>query len=716
MHELLSPAGDINCLYQAIHNGADAVYLGLKEFGARKFSKNFTNEEIVEAIKLSHLYGVKVYVTMNTLVKDSEVDEFLNQVEFLYKNRVDAILMQDFGMINLVRRMYPKLEIHASTQANSSSIDTIRMFYNMGVKRVVLSREVTLDEINSIDVPIDLEVFIHGALCISYSGNCLMSSMIGNRSGNRGECAGSCRLKYDLLKDGKIIKKDKYLLSTKELNTSIRFNELLKSKIKSFKIEGRMKSPEYVGFITSFYRKLIDQKEFNLDEEINRLKTLYNRDFTTGNLFNDKNIMNINTPNHIGLEIGKVIDISKDKIKIKLKRELNQEDGIRFLESGKGLIVNFLYNDKHKLISSAKKGDIVYVDNKIDLSSKDTVSKTLDKKLNTELSKYKEKKIDIDIHVIAHKNEKLKVTFSDKVNTISSFGNIVEESINAPISKDVIKRQILKLGNTPFICNNIKIDMDKDIFINIKDLNSIRRKASELLIEKRKGTPIDIEKHNISFNKLKEYENDYLTCSVITEEQLITCLKLDFKRIYVNDLNLYNKYKSNDKVYFFLDRNKFNIKDNLEKRTLVSEYFEFNNSCIGNYSLNIENIYSTYYLLDRLNSIPISVELNKDEINNLYNSFVNKFKMSPPLEILVYGRVENMIIKGNILNIEENKVYDLVDKKKRVFKAYCKNNLTHILNYEVSCNNYNFNFPYIKRFDFYEESGKEIIEIIDKLK
>ena len=215
MIELLAPAGDIESLYQAIHNGADAVYLGLKTFGARAYSKNFDNDEIIKAIETAHLYGVKIYVTMNTLVKDSEVEDFLEQVEFLYLNGVDAIIMQDYGMINLVRRMYKDLEIHASTQANNSSIDTIKMYHDLGVKRVVLSRELSLDEIKKIDVDIELEVFIHGALCISYSGNCLMSSMIGNRSGNRGECAGSCRLKYDLLKDGKTISKNKYLLSTK---------------------------------------------------------------------------------------------------------------------------------------------------------------------------------------------------------------------------------------------------------------------------------------------------------------------------------------------------------------------------------------------------------------------------------------------------------------------------------------------------------------------
>ena len=713
-HELLAPAGDIESLYQAIHNGADAVYLGLKTFGARAYSKNFDNDEIINAIEIAHLYGVKIYVTMNTLVKDSEVEDFLEQVEFLYLNGVDAIIMQDYGMINLVRRMYKDLEIHASTQANNSSIETIKMYHDLGVKRVVLSRELSLDEIKKIDVDIELEVFIHGALCISYSGNCLMSSMIGNRSGNRGECAGSCRLKYDLLKDGKIISKNKYLLSTKELNTSYNFNELLNSNIKSFKIEGRMKSPEYVGFITRFYRKLIDKEEINIEEELNKLKTIYNRKFTLGNLFNSNDITNIDTPNHIGLEIGKVISITKDKIKIKLNKELNQFDGIRFLESSKGLIVNYLYDEKNNLISSAN--NIVYIDNKIDLTTKDSVYKTLDNKLITSLKKYNLKKIEIKICFQAIKNNKIKVILEDNYNKVEVEGSIVKEAITSPITEDDIKKHLLKLGNTPFICNDIEINLSNNIFIPIKEINELRRTAVDLLIKKRSYSKRTLNKEEIIFEKLNSYDNNYLVCSVNCEEQLKTCLELDFKRIYVNDLDLYKKYKNNKNIYYMLDRNNFNITNNLLDKNLVSEYLDFKDkNLFGNYSLNVYNIYTAYYLLfNGLLNIPVSVELNFNEINNLYNKFIDKFDVTPPLEILVYGRVENMIIKQNILSLDKNYKYDLIDKKKRCFKVFYKNNLTHILNYEKRNNIYNIN--HIKRLDFYDENKEDIINIVKEFK
>ncbi len=712
VHELLSPAGDMECLYQAIHNGADAVYLGLKQFGARAYSNNFSNEEVITAIKTAHLYGVKIYVTMNTLVKDYEVEEFLKQVYFLYSNGVDAILMQDFGMINLVRRMYPELEIHASTQANNSSIDTIKMFYNLGVKRVVLSRELTLEEIEKIDVPIELEVFIHGALCISYSGNCLMSSMIGNRSGNRGECAGSCRLKYDLLKDNKVIVKDKYLLSTKELNTSYNFDRLLKSNIKSFKIEGRMKSPEYVGFITKFYRKLIDKEEFNIEEELDKLKTIYNRNFTEGHLFNSKSIMNIDTPNHIGLEIGKVIDINKDKIKIKLTRCLNQFDGIRFKESGKGLIVNYLYNQNNNLISSSN--DIVYIDNKIGLTTKDKVYKTQDSKLINSLKKYNLKKIDIKIYFKGIENKKIKVILEDNCNKVEVEGNVVLSAKNYPIEKEDIKKHLLKLGNTPFKCNNITIDISNNIFIAIKEINELRRKAVEELINKRSYSKRKVISNKVIFEKLNNADNNYLVCSIYNEKQLLACLNLNFKRIYINDINLYNRYKDNDKVYYMLDRNKFNIESNIVNNSVISEYLDFNNkNLIGNYSLNVYNIYTAYYLLlNGLKNIPVSTELNSSEIECLYNNFIDKFDFIPPLEVLAYGRVENMIIKGNILNIEENYNYDLIDKRKRCFKVFYKNNLTHILNYKKEDRLYKF--KYIKRLDFYDEDEYKIIDTVKK--
>ena len=711
-HELLSPVGNIESLYQAIHNGADAVYLGLKTFGARHFAKNFDSEEIITAIKTCHLYGVRIYITMNTLIKDSEVEDFINQVDFLHKNGVDAIIMQDFGMICLTRQMFPNLEIHASTQANNSSIDTISLFEKIGVKRVVVSRELSLEQINSINVPIEIEAFIHGALCISYSGNCLMSSMMGKRSGNRGECTGCCRLPYTLYENDKIIEENKYLLSTKELNSSTNISKLLESNITSFKIEGRMKSPEYVGFITKFYRNLLDQKTIDIDIELDKLRTIFNREFTEGNLFNTTDLMNTNNPNHIGLRIGKVVDINNKKIKIKLDKELNQEDGIRFLESGKGLICNYLYDSKDNLISSSN--SFVYIDNKIDLKTYDTVYKTLDQKLMKELNNYSLKKIPVDIKLIGKVGEKLKLIINDYNNSIEVDSNIVEVARTSSITKERIILQLEKLGNTPFILNNIEVDIDDNIFISIKELNDLRRKATDELIILRENNKTNYLKQEVIFDKLEVNNSEIFTATVTNEEQLLTCLELGFKRIYVKDLELYEKYKSNNSIYYKELRNKFKRDDNVFSK-LVSEYMEFNKENIGNYFLNITNSYTAYYLLKYgLTNYTLSVELTEEELINLINSFKDNFGFEIIPEVLVYGKVENMYIKGNILNIDNDLYkYKLKDIKDRYFDVYLDNDNTVILNFEEKVIN-NLNFKHQKRFDFYDEDSTMIKEIVKK--
>ena len=311
--ELLSPAGNMEALKCAIHNGADAVYISGKNYGARHFAKNFNNNELIEAIKYAHLYDVKVYVTVNTLIYENEINDFINYIKFLYENNVDAVLMQDIGMISLVKSLIPNLEIHASTQSHNCNNETLRLLKNMGIKRVVLARELSLKEINSLNVDIEKEVFVYGALCICYSGCCLMSSMIGTRSANRGMCAGPCRLPYTLIMNDKEQGK-KYFLSTRELNTTSKLSEILNSNIQSLKIEGRMKSPEYVGYVTKIFRNIIDNKKIDNYEE--NLKKLFNRGFTTGHLFKDK-IINSDSPGHQGIKIGSVLNSNK-YIKIKL--------------------------------------------------------------------------------------------------------------------------------------------------------------------------------------------------------------------------------------------------------------------------------------------------------------------------------------------------------------------------------------------------------------
>lgn len=722
-HELLAPAGNMECLKQAIFSGADAVYVGCKKFGARKFASNFTNDEIIEAIKLCHLYGVKIYATMNTLVKNDEVDSFLNQVEFLHKNGIDAILIQDFGMLCLVLEKYPNLEVHASTQANTSSKETAELFYKLGVKRVVFSREMSLEEINSIDVPIEKEVFVHGALCICYSGCCLMSSQIGHRSGNLGECAGSCRLPYTLKHNGKILANNKYLLSTKELNTSTNFKELLESNISCFKIEGRMKSPEYVGFITRFYRNLIDNYEqTNIKKANSELKTIFNRGFTTGHLFNctEEELMNTKSPNHIGLQIGKVIEVTKDKIKIKLDKPLNQQDGIRFLNSNKGLIVNYLYNKNKKLVNTAT--DICYIDNKVGLTENDIVCKTIDYNLNKSLKELPSRKIPVTITVEAHINKNLSIELiDDQNNKISLQGNIVEKARTEAITQERIKQQASKLGNTPFECQNVHLKCDEEIFISIKELNDIRRSAVEKLIKKRQNCKVKFESKNVEFKKLQtEKMSPGIVAIVKTEEQLLTCLSNNIERIYTEVKPLYEKYKCKQTVFYKSKRCQLELKDNVYNSSLVSDYFDFSKyeELSGDYGLNVYNIYTAYYLHKLgIQAVTLSVELSQLEIEQFIRLYESTFKEKSTFQMLCYGTVENMIIKGNILNINKDDYdYCLTDIKSRVFPVFYDGVLTHVMNFEQRREKLS---SYLKeniqiRLDFHQETKDEVYSIIKK--
>lgn len=292
--ELLSPAGDLECLKVAVQNGANAVYFGAEEFNARINSNNFNRDELVQGIEYAKLRGVKTHLTLNILIKNEEFEDAIKLVEFVYNAGIDAVIIQDLGLARKVIELFPDLEVHSSTQMTIYNLDGARKVKDLGFSRCVLARELSLSEIEHIckNTDIDIEVFIHGALCISYSGQCLMSSMIGGRSGNRGKCAGTCRLPYTLLKDDKEQAKG-YLLSSKDVCTLDIIPELIKSGVKSFKIEGRMKSKEYVGLVTSIYRKYIDLaesgKEYTVDEkDREKLMQIFNRGGFSSRVFKRK--------------------------------------------------------------------------------------------------------------------------------------------------------------------------------------------------------------------------------------------------------------------------------------------------------------------------------------------------------------------------------------------------------------------------------------------
>ncbi len=742
MHELLSPAGDFASLRQAVINGCDAVYVGGIKFGARKYAPNFTNEELIKAIHYCHLYNVKIYVTVNTLIYDNELTEALKYIEFLYKNEVDAIIMQDIGLIKLVREMFPDLEIHASTQLHNHTKEGLELLKDLQVKRAVLARELTIDEINNLDVDIEKEVFIHGALCICYSGQCLFSSILLNRSGNRGSCAGFCRLPYDLYKNNELIKTTgKYLLSPKELNTSSSLNKILESNIASLKIEGRMKSPTYVGFVTRFYRRIIDNyykyKKIIIDnEDIKKLMILYNRDFTEGYLFhkNNNSLMNIQSPNHQGLEIGQVIEVDKKKIKIKLLEELNQNDGIRFSENNNGGIVNFLYNDKGLLVKTAPKNSIIYLDNKYGITTKCKFLKTSDIKLTKEFEDLQDIKIPINIKVIAKVNCPLEIEMIKDNIVVKKSSSIIEEASNSPTLKEMIIKQTTKLGNTPFICNNIKVITDDNIFIPVKTLNELRREVTELLIDKLSSRP-KVRRINSVLNKKLPFtkKNFSLNVLVVNEEQLKTILKVKDKvnRIYVTEETLYEKYKNLSNIYLKLPRVIKNKKNYQNSNLLVSELggikrYNSTNNIITDTYLNVANHAMIDYLLEHdVKTVTLSLELTNQDIKDI----IDNYQTPPDLEIILYTRVELMIMKHCMLNhlVKEEKTcnlckennYYLKDRNNAMYPLIHNNCLTTILNSETtnrldSLKTYmNMNISSY-RLEFFNEDRETILKLVSE--
>lgn len=695
--ELLAPVGSKDSLFAAIEAGCDAVYLGGSSFGARKFASNFNNEELKEAILYAHKYGVKVYVTVNTLIYENEVDEFLKYIEFLHKANVDAVIMQDIGMMDLVRKTYPNLSIHASTQMHIHNLEGTQLMENLGLERVVLARETSIDEIKKIkeNTNIELEIFIHGALCMSYSGQCLMSSLIGGRSGNRGTCTQCCRLPYNFISNNNKINQDSYLLSTKDLNSIEHLNELLELEIDSLKIEGRMKSPEYVYQVVHIYRKAIDayynHENINLEEEIKKLQIIFNRKFTKGFLFNEENKEFINPyrPNHMGIEIGKVIDYKNGFVNISLSENINRLDGIRIVgKKDIGFTVLKMYKDK-KEIQSANKNDIISIKVEERVEKGDIILKTKDVNLIEEIQtkcREKNRKIYIKGHLIAKQNEKLKLVIYYNNKKIEIEGDLVELSKTSPITKSDIEHSLNKLGNTPFKFEELKIEKDDSIFIRVYSLNELRRKMVEILFQiMNESKPFVKEKYSINLTEEKEEKGFNVLISNIEDYDAIK--NKDIKNIYMKE-DLYQKIDDPRKV-LKVGRVVSNY-PNIEEKVLIGELGGVMKYRDGftDFSLNVVNSYSIAFLNSLgIKRITLSYELNDFQIKEIIDNYKRRYNQKPNLELIVSSKPEVMISKFNLL---------------RYFDVKGKNNYLK--------DNYNNLYP------IEEENNKMIIKFYKKIK
>lgn len=762
--ELLSPVGDFECLIAAVQNGANAVYFGANKFNARINGTNFSNDNLKKAIEYAKLRNVKTYLTLNTLIKNDEFEESVELIKYAYECGIDAIIMQDLGLAKFAIENFPDLEIHASTQMTAHNVEGVKKLKELGFKRVVLSRELNLKEIKKIydETGMDLEMFIHGALCISYSGQCLMSSIIGQRSGNRGKCAGTCRLPYELVnkEDNKTIDKG-YLLSSKDVCTLDIIPELINSGAMSFKIEGRMKTPEYVGVVTSIYRKYINlaqsSNEYKVDEEDRKkLMQVFNRGgFSTGYINGKlgKNMMYTKRPNHMGVFLGKVMSYNPNRgyVKIKLQEEIDLGDSIRINESS-CKTSELMKNNNN--IKTAKVGDIVTLGRiKAKINVGDLVYKTVSLKLENQINQISSKenvKREVFCKVDAEIGKPIKMEMTDS-QTKKSFhvtGNIVQLAQKTGTDKQRIEEQIRKTGGTIFEVNNMLINLDENSFISIKEINELRRKSLEGLEEKLREQiarePKVVKVENIDVKEKQEKTKVVLLLNLINENYNYKNLsKVD--RIYVpiseviltKNLHKIEEITSVGDTYLYMPNvlrdehkniiykkieeivNNYNIKgfvvSNLSQ---IDELKKYNLEKIGNYTLNVFNN-RTAKELEELNcsTITISPELNQEEIKNIKTN-LNK-------ELIVYGRTPLMISEYCTIGIFKNcsgmctkGKYVLKDRMNFEFPIYTNriNCNTTIYNSKITSIMWrDLNIDAI-RIDILEENVEEINEIIEKHK
>ena len=509
--ELLAPAGNFVALKAAVEAGADAVYLAGTSFGARAFAGNFSDDELSAAVRFAHLRGVAVHVAVNTLIFDDELKKLAEYLEFLSGINVDAVLLQDLGAAKIAREVAPKLTLHASTQMTAHNLDGVEALAEAGFSRVVLAREMTIEEIEKITAKssVEIEIFVHGALCVCYSGQCYMSSQIFGRSANRGRCAQPCRLPYELTDEkGRDLTQGaagKYLLSPRDLNTLDILPRLLKSGVASLKIEGRMKRPEYVATVTRVYRGAIDRiyadgEDFYRIEKsaANALAQVFNRDFTHAYLEEEatakergrRAMMSDLRPNNRGLLVGRTVGFDRKgkraTIKIVADTALSVGDEVEFWVKVGGRVtakIDALTDADGKSVQTAAGGDTVSFAVVGTVNTGDRVFKVFDAELMKKAHRFfgekAERRIGVAVDVRAALNEPLQLTFTDTDgNTVCVATEFAAEKARKhPLDFETARKQIERLGTSIFEPTDFSAQIDDGIMMPVSELNDVRRRA-----------------------------------------------------------------------------------------------------------------------------------------------------------------------------------------------------------------------------------------------
>lgn len=517
--ELLSPAGNFTNLKIAVSNGADAVYLGIDEFNARANEENFTIDSLKEGVDYAHLFGVKVYLALNILLTDGEVEFALDLTEKALKIGVDALILQDIGLAMLIKKNFPNAILHASTQMGCSNLEGAKFLKGLGFSRIVLARETPLEDIKLIKQNLDIEIeyFVHGALCVSYSGNCYLCSLLADASGNRGKCKQFCRLACSFGGNG--IFKSGYMLSTKDICMLSKLDDLKEAGVDSFKIEGRARRGGYVGRVTKIYRDAIDGKGFN-DNDIPSLKKVFNRgDFCEGYLSGEKMIYD-KAQNHIGIEIGRVEKINKGKRFNELFIRSNYE-------IAKGDLLKFFDNDRERGVVSVEdcrkiEGGLYRVTSTFLPQKGDKVRIILDASEDEEVL-LATREVKFDGVMIAKINEKAKLILRHgESEVVVESDEVLQEAKNSPLKEEEVLSCLQKFSS-PFKINNLKCELE-NVFLVKSSLNSLRRKGEEKLKEK-------ILNDYLIKNNLNYQKND--------EKMEIFSKKQQIKRYFMTDKNIF---------------------------------------------------------------------------------------------------------------------------------------------------------------------------------
>lgn len=719
--ELLAPCGDFECLKAAVQNGADSVYLGAGAFNARARATNFDPDTLKKAIVYAKLRNVKVHVTLNILIKDTEFEDAVKLALEVYNLGADALIVQDLGLIEYLLKHYPEIPIHASTQMTTHNLAGVKQLENIGISRVVLSRELPISEIKNIceNSNVEIETFIHGALCISYSGQCLFSSIIGGRSGNRGLCAQPCRLPYSLIDENDDVIDSGHLLSPRDLNGTKFLPELIRMGVKCFKIEGRLKSPEYVGIITRFYRKYIDlvldnpklsneeiiaiiskemmkKNEATSMSDLEEVTQVFNRGgFSDGHYSDNANrkLVFKDKPNNSGFYLGKIEKFNPNKGYITLKASSPLSIGDKVgINSDTYTVSELMINGNN--IKNANINDTITIGRikgeiKPGLEVYKLQSKVLNDNIAPTFKEAKEfRKQTISANVFILKDKPLKIElFCDDENSVYynetvtyTSETIPSDAINAPISRDKIISQISKTGDTPFEFKNINLELDDNLFIAVSSLNELRRNALMQLMNKIIDR--DINSRNLQYSNIDAINSISFTSSAPSVNLLLELLDLNFD---------YCKLSGFDKLFIPL---KYFINSKFKNKLLdicnrFNIYIYLPNVIRDNSKINFDDIVNSFnikgFVISNISQLEVvnkyNLELLGNYTLNVYNSFtctslqvngISETCITPelndadthsliasspiPLELMVYGRIPFMTTNYCLLG-KSNKCY-----------------------------------------------------------